>query len=121
MHAMNVFILLIISLLLWGCGAGSALPIKIHREFRETVVEAIDSGWVDSKYPDEVLIEDWPELYVAKYGGREMRSYVKFPISILDVIVKSRNQRQRKKIQMQGAQIPRNEAYVEVRCNDLPC
>ena len=29
--------------------------------------------------------------------------------------------RQRKKIQMQGAQILRNEAYREVRCNDEGC
>ena len=29
--------------------------------------------------------------------------------------------RQRKKIQMQGAQILRNEAYIEVRCNDEGC
>jgi hypothetical protein len=29
--------------------------------------------------------------------------------------------RQRKKVQMQGAQILRNEAYIEVRCNDEGC
>jgi hypothetical protein len=29
--------------------------------------------------------------------------------------------RQRKKIQMQGAQILRNEAYIKVRCNDEGC
>jgi hypothetical protein len=33
----------------------------------------------------------------------------------------SQSYRQRKKIQMQGAQILRNEAYREVRCNDEGC
>ena len=94
---MEVTILFLMSVFLCGCGGWSTLPIKTHREYGEIIVEAIDSGWVDSKYPDEVLIEDWPELYVVKYGDREMRSYVKFPISILDVIVKSRNQTAKKK------------------------
>jgi len=35
-----------------------------------------------------------------------------------DVIAKVEIRRQRKKIQMQGAQILRNEAYREVRCSD---
>ncbi len=81
---MKVTILLLMPVFLCGCGGWSTLPIKTHREYREIIVEAIDSGWVGSKYPDEVLIEDWPELYVVKYGDREMRSYVKFPIPIFE-------------------------------------
>jgi hypothetical protein len=68
---------------LCGCGGRSPFSIKAHREYRETIVEALDSGWVDSKYPDEVLIQNWPELSVAKYGGRELRSYAKFRVPIL--------------------------------------
>lgn len=78
MYCMGVFILIFVS------GCGSTLPVKGHREYRETVVGALDSGSVDSSFPDEVLAESWRELSVTNYRGREMRSYVKFPMPVLE-------------------------------------
>lgn len=77
-YGMGVFILIFVS------GCGSPLPAKRHREYKEIVVGALDSGWVDSSFPDEVLTERWRGASVANYGGREMRSFVKFPIPVLE-------------------------------------
>jgi hypothetical protein len=65
-----------------GCGA--ILPAKGHRAYRELVVGALDSGSVDSSFPDEVFTERWRGISVANYRGREMRSFVKFPIPVLE-------------------------------------
>lgn len=77
MYSMSVFVLIFLA----GCGSTSL--VREHREYREIVVGAIDSGEVDSFFPDEVMASSWRGLSVTNYRGREMRSYVKFPMPVL--------------------------------------
>jgi hypothetical protein len=70
----------------------------------------------DKKIPEDISI--------VAIGSSDILDLFLPPLTIAktDDLVKSRQSgRHSKKLQMQGARILRNEAYIKVRCNDERC